>query len=266
MKPIYLTEEAKIQLFNKFFEKFKKELDNFAFNTSDTSMTVKTDFSEVAKEKVMIVFTQEAFLRMQALVDFFDTEVGWYGLVDRIDDKTFRVYDVKVCKQYVDGTKVDTDDDDMIEFFGSLSEDEANHMHFQAHSHVKMSTGASAVDLQNQQDVVKNMGKTGFYVFQIWNKSGDINTYLYDLDNNVFYDRKDVMIEIEDSLGTVDDFLGSVADLVEEKKKYPYQYQYGNYNKDSKKSEKEKEKENEIEHAYQDGYWDGVSYYGRWDW
>ena len=114
MKPIYLSEDAKVELFNKFFEKFKKELDNFAFNTSDTSITVKTEFSEVAKEKVMILFTQEAFLRMQALVDFFDTEVAWYALVDKIDDLTYRIYDVKVCKQYVDGAKVDTEDDDVL--------------------------------------------------------------------------------------------------------------------------------------------------------
>ena len=264
MKPIYLTEEAKVQLFQKFFEKFKKELDNFAFNTSDTTLSVKTDFCEVAKEKVMLVYTQEAFLRMQALVDFFDTEVAWYGLVQKIDDKMYRIYDVKVCKQYVDGAKVDTEDDDMVEFFGNLTDEEANDMHFQAHSHVKMATSASAIDLQNQQDVVKSMGKTGFYIFQIWNKTGDINTYLYDLDNNVFYDRKDVMIEVEDSAGTLDDFLGSVADLVSEKKKtYPYQYDY--YSKEGKESKKNtKEKENE--HAYQDGYWDGISYYGRWDW
>ena len=263
MRPIYLTEEAKIQLYEKFLEKFNKELDNIAFS-SGSSITLKTDFNEVAKEKVMLIYTQEAFLRMQALVDFFDTEVAWYGLVDKIDDLTYRVYDVKVCKQYVDGAKVDTEDDDVLEFFGSLSDDEAEHMHFQAHSHVKMSTTASAVDTQNQQDVIKSMGKTGFYIFQIWNKNGDINTYMYDLDNNTFYDRKDIMIEIEDSLGTVDDFLGSVADLVTEKKK-KYQYQYGNtYVQEPKKSTKENEKENK--HAYQDDYWDGVSYYGRWDW
>ena len=96
-------------------------------------------------------------------------------------------------------------------------------MHFQAHSHVNMSTSASGVDLQNQADVVRNMGKDGFYIFQIWNKKGDISTYLYDLDNNVFYDSKDVDIAVEDPLGTVDDFIDSIDKLVIEKKYYPYQ-------------------------------------------
>ena len=274
MKPIVLSEDMKTKLFEQFFEKFKKELDNFAFNTSDTTISVKTNFSEVAKEKVVITYTQEAFLRMQSLVEFFDTEVAWYGLVARLDPTHYYVYDVKVCKQYVDGAKVDTKDEDTLEFFDSLTDEEANDMHFQAHSHVKMSTSASGVDLQNQQDVVKNLGKTGFYIFQIWNKNNDINTYLYDLDNNVYYDRKDVIIDVEG----VDDFIAEVADLVVEKKTYPYQYSGSGYNyngysynapkKDAeKKEEKEKEKSDVTNPAYLPGYYDGYSCgYEGWDW
>ena len=268
MKPIYLSEDIKVQLFEQFFAKFKEQLDGYGFGSGDSSISIKTNFSQVAQEKVHIIYTQEAFLRMQALVDFFDTEVGWYGLVDKIDDLHYRVYDVKVCRQSVDGAKVDTTDEDTLEFFASLSDDEADHMHFQAHSHVRMSTTASGVDTQNQQDVIKNMGKTGFYIFQIWNKNNDINTYFYDLDNNTFYDRKDVLIEIEDSLGTLDDFICSVADLVVEKKNYyPYQYQkqYDKTSAQAKKDFKKDEKE-KNDHAYADGYWDGTNYYGGWDW
>ena len=258
MKPINLSEEDKINLFQKFFEKFKSELDNFSFNSASESITIKTGLNEVAKEKVHIIFTPEAYLRMQALVDYFSTEVGWYGLVERVSPTIFRVYDVKVCKQYVNGAKVDTEDEDTLEFFGNLTDEEADHMHFQAHSHVRMSTSASGVDLQNQQDVIKNMGKTGFYIFQIWNKNGDINTYLYDLDNNVFYDKKDVEINIEDSLGILDDFIGSVEDLVQERN--PYQ-------KTSKKEETPQGKdldEKDDNPYYGNDYWAG--YYGRSDW
>jgi hypothetical protein len=224
MKPINLSEDMKLKLFEKFLDKFKKEIEDYAFNINETSLTIKANFNEIAKEKVVVRYTQEAYLRMQTLVDYFDTEVAWYGLVERLGEKEFRVYDVKVCKQIVTGGKVDTEDEDALEFFSNLTDEEANHMHFQAHSHVKMSTEASGVDLQNQADTIRNMGKTGFYIFQIWNKNGDINTYLYDLDNNVFYNRKDVVVQIEDSLGTLDNFIDSIADLVTERKFYPYQY------------------------------------------
>ena len=275
MKPINLSEEATLKLFEEFVAKFKEEIKKYAFNDS-MSLSVKTNFNKIAEEKVVVRYTQEAFLRMQALVDFFDSEVAWYGLCERLGEKEFRVYDVKVCKQTVSGAKVDTEDEDTLEFFNSLTDDEAEHMHFQAHSHVKMSTGASGTDLQNQEDVVRNMGKTGFYIFQIWNKSNDINTYLYDLDNNVFYDRKDVCIEIEDALGTLDDFICSISDLVVEKKTYPYQFggnnsYYNNYpkaeskEKPSKKTKKEEEKD-EFDTVYLGDYYDGIHYYGRNDW
>lgn len=272
MKPIKLSEEMQIELFQKFFEKFKEEINNIAFNTDSASINIKTNISEVAKEKVRIIYTQEAFLRMQALVDFFDTEVAWYGLVERLSEKEFRVYDVKMCKQYVNGAKVDTEDEDALEFFNNLTDNEAEHLHFQAHSHVKMSTGASGVDIQNQTDTVKNMGNSGFFIFQIWNKSGDINTYLYDLDNNVFYDRKDVVIEIEDALGTIDDFLVSIADLVKEKKTYPYQtWNSPNWNNQSSEKDTKKKKDNKKEKEYEpyySGYYENQMNWAdeRWDW
>ena len=269
MKPLFLSEEMKEELFKQFLEKFKKELDEYAFNTSETSMTIKTNFSQTAKEKVVITYSQEAYLRMQALVEFFDTEVAWYGLVEQLDPLHYYVYDVKLHKQYVNGAKVDTEDEDALAFFESLTDDEANHMHFQAHSHVKMSTSASGVDLENQRGMVKNMGKTGFYIFQIWNKSGDINTYLYDLDNNVYYDKKDVIIDVEG----VDDFIAEVAGLVVEKKAYPYQtgngYNYSSTKKETDKKEDKKEKEESVlrDHTYLPGYYDGYSYgYEGWDW
>ena len=256
MKPIVMTEEAQLNLLKKFAEKFKKELDSFKFNMNESKFTMSLDISNVAEDKVTILFTQKAYCRMQALVDYYDTEVGWYGLVEKLDDKLYLVYDVKICKQYVNGGKVDTEDKDTLEFFNSLTDDEAEHMHFQAHSHVKMSTQASGIDLQNQADVVRNMGKSGFYIFQIWNKSNDINTYLYDLDNNVFYDHKDVIIEIEDDDKLISDFLLSTEALVVEKKFYPYQIK-----------QKEHKKEEEKVTSYLPGYWNGNDYNeGRWDW
>ena len=228
MKPIVMNENVEKSLMKMFAEKFMKALDDFKLNPSDSKLSVSLDVSQEAKDKVTILYTSQAYLRMQALVDYFDTEVGWYGLVQQLNDKLYKVYDVKLCKQYVNGSKVDTEDDDTLEFFNSLTDDEAEHMHFQAHSHVRMSTTASGVDIQNQSDVIRNMGSSGFYIFQIWNKSNDINTYLYDLDNNVFYDSKDVLIEIEDSERTINDWLADVDKLVlETKVTYPYSFTPG---------------------------------------
>ena len=235
MKPIYITKEKEQSILESFLQKFNKEWESFKENMNDTKFSFSVDLSETAKEKVTVLYSPAAYLRMKALVKHFDTEVSWYGLADKINDKLYYVYGVKVCKQYVDGAKVDTEDEDTLAFFDSLTDDEADHLRFQAHSHVKMGTGASSVDLQNQTDVIKNIGKTGFYIFQIWNKQGDINTYLYDLDNNVFYDKKDINLEIEDpDEGTLSEFIDSVKELVQKKVVY-YPTTYYEYGKNNKK-------------------------------
>ena len=261
MKPLVIDKETEEKLLLACFEKFKKELESFKFNMNDSKFTMTMDLAEPAKEKITVLYTQDAYLKMETLVDFYDTEVGWYGLVEKINDKLYRVYDVKICKQYVNGAKVDTEDEDTLEFFNSLTDDEAEHMHFQAHSHVKMSTGASGTDLQNQTDVIRNMGLKGYYIFQIWNKMGDINTYLYDLDNNVFYDRKDVIIEVETADNTLAGWVAETKDLVCEKK---VGYQYYPQQKKSKKNEKEEP----HEPTYLPGYYpvNNYNYDPRWDW
>ena len=284
MKPIKLTDDMKMIVFQEMVKKFDEQMNSYGFNTTDATISVKTSFSKTAEEKVVISYSQQAYLRMRQLVQFFDSEVAWYGLVQQIDPLHYYVYDVKVCKQYVNGAKVDTEDEDTFEFFSSLTDDEAEHMHFQAHSHVNMSTSASAIDVQNQEDMVKNLSGKGFYIFQIWNKKDDISTYLYDLDNNLFYDRKDVVIDIEG----VDNFLADVSDLVLKKVvQYPYQgnsgyqgsYNQGNWRADGsaspsasqstpieKKEKKETQKEIDDEYykepAYLPGYYDGDYSYG----
>jgi hypothetical protein len=142
---------------------------------------------------------------------------------------------------------------------------EIEHLHFQGHSHVKMSTEASGIDLQNQTDVVTNMGKSGFYIFQIWHKNRDINTYLYDLDNNIFYDKKDVLLEIEDGTKTIDDFVLSTAELVCEKKYTPYYNYNGNFTNYAN-NQYHKPSKTPKDPAYLPGYYGGYGAYDeRWD-
>lgn len=215
MKPIMLTEEQKSELFHKAMKDFADRLNEYEFNVNESKFTFEASFSEKVKEKVKILFTSEAYLKCQKLVEHFSSEVGWYGLVKRLDEKTFYVYDILMCKQKVSGARVITDDDDMIEFYDGLTEEQSDNLFFQAHSHVNMTTGASSVDLDNQTNTVNNLGGKGFYVFQIWNKSGSINTYVYDLDNNVYYDKDDVEIDVDcgmtEFLEDADKMVGSMT-------------------------------------------------------
>ena len=216
MRPLKLNEKEKSELINKLLKQFMASLDNYTFGNS-TKISFEANIGGKLKEKIKLVYSPSAWLKMNALVDNFSSEVSWFGLVNKTDSPLmYYIYDVLVCKQQVNGAKVDTEDDDMLEFLSGLTDEEAEHLHFQAHSHVNMSTSASGTDLQNQADILANMpGNDGFYIFQIWNKRGDINTYFYDLKNNVFYDKDDVEILVEDeTYGTIDNFIAESKKMV----------------------------------------------------
>ena len=215
MKPITLSQQAKETLLNGMVKEFVKALDDYEFNINETKFTYEQNFSVKAKEKMIIQFTPQAYLRCLEMVKSYSSEIGWYGLIRKLEENRFQVYDIIVCNQKVSGGRVVTDDNDMIEFYETLSDEQAEFLHFQAHSHVNMSTSPSSVDLENQASTVKNMGGKGFYLFQIWNKSLDINSFLYDLDNNIFYDKNDIEVIVEDDeFGSITGFINSLKDKV----------------------------------------------------
>lgn len=215
MKPIALSQEAKAELMNEMIQKFAVALDDYEFNINETKFSYEKNFSVKATDKIVIRFTPQAYLRCLEMVKSYSSEIGWYGLIRKIGNLTYQVYDIIVCNQKVSGGRVITDDEDMIEFYETLTDDQAEHLHFQAHSHVNMSTSPSSVDLENQASTVKNMGGKGFYLFQIWNKNLDINSFMYDLDNNVFYDRNDIEVVIDDDeFGSITGFISSLKDKV----------------------------------------------------
>ena len=210
MKKLKLSKQDKDRLLAELSQK----IDEFNDDLYQDKFSFEKDLKESAKDKITILFTPEAYLKSQMLVKTFSGEVGWHGLVDKLDNKTYRVYDIMVYPQNVSGARTldPTATNDWYEKY----EDVLDSMHFQAHSHVNMSTSASGTDLNNQKEIVKNCGGEGFKLFQIWNKSGDINSYLYDLDNNLLYDRNDVVIEIETSDGVMSDFIAESKELVED--------------------------------------------------
>lgn len=223
MRLLELTEQAIELMRNSLLEKFNKDVkdykENRAFKSQfDFKFSFNPSMETKPEDKIVIYYTPEAYEKMWNLVDYFKSEVGWYGLVEDLGGHTYRVYDVKVCKQTVSGAKVDTTDEDILEFMDSLSDEEINALKFQAHSHVNFATTASAVDIENQTQMIEKVGNEGFYIFQIWNKKGDINTYFYDLTEGIFYDRDDVIIKVETSEGTMDDFLAKAEELVKERK------------------------------------------------
>ena len=201
MKKIKFTDKEK----EKLVEEFKKSIDNYEDNMNNEELSFSKKFDEKPKEKIKVFFTPEAYMKCQMLVKEFTGEVGWNGLMIKQEDGSYLVYDMLVYPQIVNGARTldPTETNDWYE----KHLDELEFMNFQAHSHNTMGTTPSGTDMTNQKNIVKNLGGHGFRLFQIWNKAGDINSFLYDLDANILYDRNDIDIQIALENGTMSEFI-----------------------------------------------------------
>lgn len=211
MKPIFLTDEEKIALKKEMEEAIEKGC------LIDGSFTFSRKYVRKNEDKVTatIYFTPGAYLKMKTLIEKFSSEVAWHGLIRRLGQTEWIIYDLLVFKQNVTGATVTTDDESYVKFLMDLPEEDANHMHMHGHSHVNMGVTPSSTDIAYQQDVLSNLNGKGFYLFQIWNKSMKSTSLLYDFENGVMYENKDIVIDIVDDAGfSLSDFIVNSEKLV----------------------------------------------------
>lgn len=133
-----------------------------------------------------ISFTPVAYTKMMMLVEVNNKEVGWHGTVER-QDNNFVITDILVYPQVVTSTTVEPPQEEYNQWQANLPDDIHNELRFHGHSHVNMGTSASSVDTKFQQDIVKMINNTDFYIFMIINKKGEFNIYLYDGVLNLIY-------------------------------------------------------------------------------
>ena len=211
MKKLKLSPQDK----QKLIAEFSEQIEQFEDDVCEKTISFEKKLNEQAKDKVTIVFTPDAYLRSLLLVKNFTGEVGWHGLMEKLGDRVYRVYDIMVYPQVVNGART-LDPTKTNEWYDKY-DDVIDMMHFQAHSHNTMGTTPSDTDMQNQVNIVKNMQGAGFKLFQIWNKQGDINSFFYDIDNNLLYDRNDINIVIEtNEYGTMNDFITDAKGMVDD--------------------------------------------------
>lgn len=162
-------------------------------------LSISKVLSTPAKDAVEVNFTPEAYHEMCLLIDHFDTEVAWHGLVDRIDKTHFRITKILVYPQKVTGGTVNTDQEKYVNWQDGLDDESFNKLRFQGHSHVNMATNPSSVDMDKQWEMINSFGDDVFYIFMIWNKKRSYNVRVVDMAENVIYSGDDVKVTIGDA-------------------------------------------------------------------
>lgn len=163
------------------------------------------------QEKVKIVFTPIAYLKMTALVDGFSSEIAWHGLVHRLGETHFEIYDILTYPQTVTDATVNTDQKKYNEWHESLPDEQFNDLRFQGHSHVNMAVSPSGTDLKNQRRLLSTLSSNAYYIFLIINKSRKWSCRIYDLEKNVCYDEKDCELIVD---GNVQDIVQQAKDML----------------------------------------------------
>ncbi len=174
--------------------------------------------------KANLIFTEKAYLKMTLLIDRWDKEIAWHGVVFRGTDETkdeYIVTDILVYPQEVTGSTVNTDQNKYQMWLYEQEDDVFNNIRFQGHSHVRMAVTPSAVDENLYDSFLGMLDDQMFYIFGIWNKNNARTIRIYDMKKNIFFDNDDVVVSvIEDGTG-IQEFLDAAEKMVVEKKYTP---------------------------------------------
>jgi len=147
-----------------------------------------------AEQKLSVVYSGKAYSKTRDLIANCPLEIGW-NMVVKNSDEGFVVEDIVVYPQRVTPSYISVDVDHYGLWKATLDDDTDMHLFGHGHSHVDMATFPSVVDEKQQRDEIM-MKKKGFYLFQIWNKRGDINSFFYDLDRKLYYESEDINLKI----------------------------------------------------------------------
>lgn len=269
-KPIYVTEND----INDIYEEIRETLAGLkCYGKVEIKRSLKSD-----DRTAMLYFTPKAWIKMTALVSRFKTEVQWHGLVQRISEDEFEVYDILVPPHEVSGATVTSAYEPYIKWRDELDDDTFNAERFHGHSHVDMGVSPSTTDEKYRYDLVTQFqnpieGEDLFYIFLIINKKHEWSAQIYDFTNNALYDTGDIEMECYFEGESVDEFITEAKKVAVEKtyntvysqqsrllaSQYPAGYSFSNsnlaaynYQANNKSKEKSKKKEKNEFLTYRD--------------
>lgn len=174
---------------------------------------------DAPESKATVYFTKEAWIKMTMLVQMFDKELAWNGVACRKEgeENAYVISDIMVYPQEVTGATVSMDETEYAKWLQENDDERFYQIHFQGHSHVRMSTGPSSTDHDHQRKIVEQLKKNGFYLFAIYNKSYECNWRIFDMQKNILFENGDVTVKIED----IDDFISDAKAKVRERSYTP---------------------------------------------
>ncbi len=206
-KPIYVPQDEATRIIEELRAQI---LNSKCYGSIDIRQSFKSD-----DRCALLYFTPTAWIKMTSLVSEFSTEVQWHGLVKRLSECEFEIYDILVPPHTVTAATVTSDPEKYSNWINGLDDETFSDLRFHGHSHVNMTVSPSVTDTDYRKDVITQLPKPDanndtFYIFLIINKSHDWSAEIYDLTYNALYSTTakeiDMMVMLDDG-DTVDNFV-----------------------------------------------------------
>ena len=163
-----------------------------------SELTIKVPLKIENHEKAVLRFTRQAMDKMKTLVRLCEKEIAWHGTVtkEKVGKQTvYTVLDVLMFPQEVTATTVKGIPTEYAIWNASLPDEVYSHMRFHGHSHVNMGTSPSGVDTNYQDEMLETL--EDFYIFVIINKRDDMWMKIADVQDNIVYEKDDIIVEVE---------------------------------------------------------------------
>jgi hypothetical protein len=160
------------------------------FFTEDRFNT-KIEFIKQPPKPPLVNITQEAFDKMMMLVSSCSFEIGWFAVVDHIENELVVSDVIIIPKQEVSGVTVNISAEDVGDMFSEMmklyGKDTAtqmlNKIRLYGHSHVNMGVSPSGTDTNQMLEYAKDFdpGDNPYFVMIILNKRKEVHISLLDM-------------------------------------------------------------------------------------
>ena len=183
---------------------------------SDGKINYSKDIGVIEK-KAKLHITEKAQLKMRALVDEHSKEIAWHGIAKRTNPCEYIIEDILCFPQEVTGVTVTTDQEGYEKWLYGQPDEVFNNVRMQGHSHVNMGTTPSSTDLALYDGILEQLSEGMFYIFMILNKKGDNWIRIFDYEENVQFDTKDIEVSYGSELLGIQEFIKDSRQMVKDK-------------------------------------------------
>ena len=206
MKKLRLTttewEEMLKDISIKYHENCKQNIMNFEYTKKDVADFIKNSETNNIQSPI-IQITADAYVKMYELVKQSDVEIQWHGLVLK-EGNTYTIYDILVFPQTNSATSTNSNQNEFAEWQMKLIMDmefPIDNMRMHGHSHVMMNVYSSSIDDGYQSELITKVEDGDYYIFLVLNKKMEMYPLLYDFEQQLLFEGKDIEIKILDQSG-----------------------------------------------------------------